>query len=290
MTEQQKAEQDDTRVEDSQYAERSGTASSNEASCPTLDERLAMMQAHVDAVLNAPPRPRVKSPTRLSYWFPLIEAAGLPVPATRFVRLSDEDVRDLYSLFDGETPACFERVVRDVREAAEGFGVPFFLRTDFTSGKHEWSDTCYVADMARVGHHVAALAEFSVIADMFGGMPFDVFVVRELLKTSPAFHAFRGMPITREFRFFVRNGTIEHWQPYWPPAAFDGHEPAEPYWRSRLEQMSEMSGPTFETLTDLTKQASAAVPGFWSVDWLHTIDRGWVLTDMAEGDKSFRWE
>jgi hypothetical protein len=40
----------------------------------------------------------------------------------------------------------------------------------------------------------------------------------------------------------------------------------------------------------MTQQVSGAVPGFWSVDWLHTVDRDWVLTDMADGDKSYRWQ
>lgn len=40
----------------------------------------------------------------------------------------------------------------------------------------------------------------------------------------------------------------------------------------------------------LAKDVSRAVPGFWSVDCLLTSDRGWVVTDMAEGEKSYRYE
>ncbi len=29
--------------------------------------------------------------------------------------------------------------------------------------------------------------------------------------------------------------------------------------------------------------------GDWSIDWLWTTDRGWVLTDMAVAEQSFHW-
>lgn len=278
-----KNEDDQSRVDTMGDSKDNPTAASNEAI-------RAAMQAHVDSALSAPPPVRVESLTRLSYWFPLIAAAGLPVPATRFVWLTPVDAGELISLFDGETPKCFDRLVEDIRAAGAEFGTPFFLRTDFTSGKHSWVDTCFVTDPRRIGHHVAGLVEFSEIADMFGGMPADVFVVREFLPTTPAFVAFHGMPITREFRFFVRDGVIEHWQPYWPSGAFEYSEPSDPDWREKLANMSALPDSEYQELARLTQQASAAVPGFWSVDWLHVVGRGWVLTDMAEGEKSYRWE
>lgn len=258
------------------------------------DRIRAAMEAHAASAKNAPPRLRVDSPTRLSYWFPRVQAAGLPVPRTHLVVLSDEEMRDFDRLFDGETPACWNRLLADIRYAATapglGVGVPFFLRTDFTSAKHDWQHSCFVADLDRLGHHVYALAEFSAMADMVGGMPPDTFVVRELLKTAPAFTAFHGrMPITREFRYFVRDSVIEHSQPYWPPAAIEDHGPDVSDWRERLTRISTLENDEHGELATLTQLANVAVPGFWSVDWLET-ERGWVLTDMAEGDTSFRWE
>ena len=236
---------------------------------------------------------RTDDSTRLSYWFPLVQAAGLPVPRTRIVSLSDEEFRDFSAVFDGKTPECWERLMRDIRAAAEGpdgVGVPFFLRTDFTSNKHNWEKSCHVSDLERIGHYVYDLAEFSEMADMFGGMPPDTFVVRELLPTNAVFTAFWGkMPIAREFRFFVRDGYVEHWQPYWPPESIEGHDPSVAGWRDVLDEMSQLSNDAFQRLVEMTLRVSAAVPGFWSVDWLQTTDRGWVLTDMAEGEKSYRW-
>lgn len=233
--------------------------------------------------------------TRLSYWFPLIEAAGLPVPKTRIIHLENDD---LVRAFDGEEPTCLPGLIAQIRDAAaEVGGAPFFLRTDFTSGKHDWEQTCFVDDVEKVGSHVIELAEYSHLVDLMG-LPTDTWVVREMLNTRPLFTAFHGsMPITREFRFFVRDGAIDHVQAYWPAAAFkdqriathDGTPWCGMPWRQRLAAASKISGRERAELSRMTKAANAAVPGFWSVDWLETVDRGFVLIDMAEGEKSYRW-
>lgn len=235
--------------------------------------------------------------TRLSYWFPLVESAGLPVPETRIVKISDQDMRLLFTFcLDGEgDPTPWHSLTHAIEMAALSLPKPppVFLRTDFLSGKHSWVETCYVADLSLIPTHVSRLIEKSETFD-FVGCPWDVWVVREFLNTRPQFHAFQGMPITREFRYFVRDGVIEHRQPYWPEYAIEGNfyrgavEPED--WRSTLSEMNRISANEDTELSRLTLETSAAVPGFWSVDWLQTADRGWVLTDMAEGDKSFRWE
>ncbi len=235
-------------------------------------------------------------PTRLSYWFPLIEAAGLPVPRTRIVRVSPEDMALLYPFcLDGEgDPAVWRRLIAAIEAAARELpGPPWFLRTDYTSGKHSWKDTCYIPDLDDLPSHVSKLVEYSELCDMMG-RPWDVWVVREFLKTRPCFHAFDGqMPITREFRYFVRDGVIESFQPYWPAFAIEGHfydRPEPEGWRETLARMSHLHPADMDKLDDMTLAASAAVPGFWSVDWLETEDRGFVLCDMAEGEKSFRYD
>src|SRR4029078_3365968 len=95
----------------------------------------AAMRRHVESAADYKPS-RIESPTRLSYWFPRIQAARLPAPETRLVELSLEELGQLPMLFDGEEPPCLTRVVGDIaRAAVEVGGAPFFLRTDFTSGK-----------------------------------------------------------------------------------------------------------------------------------------------------------
>ena len=83
--------------------------------------------------------------------------------------------------------------------------------------------------------------------------------------------------------------TICHTQPYWPSRALEDALPSRNDWRYALSNAANMSRADRDVLERLTKTVADVVPGYWSVDWLWTTDRGWVLTDMAVGDRSFRW-
>lgn len=237
--------------------------------------------------------------TRLSYWFPLIQAAGLPVPATRIIKATDDEVAVMEGWLDGDYSVAPGNLLLKIAEAADEVdmeGDGFFLRTDHTSAKHSWSKSCRVKPVPGGGHrgldkHLYEIVEFSYMA--IPSLPIDTWVVREMLKTEPLFNAFWGnMPITKEFRFFVRDSNIEHWQPYWPLDAFQDARVSVPQNAvpALVKLLSRLSPHSYEQLSKLAKKANEAVPGYWSIDFLQTTDRGWVLTDMAEGDKSYRYE
>lgn len=228
--------------------------------------------------------------TRLSYWFPLIRDAGLPVPKTVIIpALTEKEEGALYDLIGDGTPwPAFEDLCDTIADAGDLVGWPCFLRTDYTSAKHSWREACFLPDRANVGRHVHNIAEFSAMADLMG-LPMDRWVVRELLKTEPSFVAFDGMPITREFRVFVKDGAVEHFQPYWPPDAIEGHTSTAD-WRVRLDALNAIPEDEKTAVVALALSANKAVPGFWSVDCLWVPTRGWFITDMAEGEKSYRWQ
>jgi len=74
---------------------------------PTPDEMTAMMTAHAEAALRDAEEhrndPLPVDPTCLSYWFPKIHAAGLPVPRTKIVTMDVGDTRrDMFEVFDGK--------------------------------------------------------------------------------------------------------------------------------------------------------------------------------------------
>jgi hypothetical protein len=206
---------------------------------------------------------------------------------------------DLFSLLDGNTPDGWPEFIHSLFDAARPIAspvdlnasTPFFLRTGHTSGKHQWSRTCYVADYLALEHHVAALVEESAMG--FPSLPVGTWAVREMVPTSPICYCegYGGMPVVREFRFFIRGSRIEHSQPYWPPDAVEQGQPDRSDWAERLEAGRRLSLDDLQTLTALTQAAAAAVGGgYWSVDFLQDEDGGWWLTDMAEGEKSFRYE
>lgn len=223
----------------------------------------------------------------LAFWFPRIDAAELPVPETRIVRSPD-----LVGLLDGTTPEGYARFVVDLTEAAQEIGYPCFLRTGHGSGKHSWDRTCYVRHYNDLVPHVAALVEWSALVDLMG-LPTNVWAVRKLIPTAPLFYCngYGGFPVVREFRFFVRDGEVEHWQPYWPADAVLQGRPSVPDWRTRLARGSELIVSEREHLEAIAVQAAGAVGGgYWSVDLLEDVSGAWWLTDMAEGDRSFRWD
>ncbi len=226
--------------------------------------------------------------TALSYWFPLIEAAGIPVPKTTIVPLSKEAQSSMFNWFDGKDGTGEEKPFFEaLTTAADEIGYPCFLRTDHTSGKHSWDETCFVKSAADIKQHVYNLAEFSEIAD-FMGIPWSVWVVREFLPTIPLGTCpdYSNMPICKEFRFFVDDGVVRCVHPYWPRRALEQGGAV----LDDLEYDAACAIPGDATsLFELAARAGRAVGGSWSIDILET-KRGWFVTDMAEAHKSFHWE
>ncbi len=223
--------------------------------------------------------------TALSYWFPIIEAAGLPVPKTIILKMPEEAQKEIWAMFDGIAPdGVANPFFAEIDEAAKQFGYPCFLRTDMTSGKHFWEDTCLLMSIDDIPNHVFRIAEFSEMADVFG-LDWTTWVVRELLPTMPlgVCSKYGNMPICREFRYFVEDGEVKCHHPYWPLWTLEQGKPNQEIdYESfcRVENEAELAG--------IASRAGKAVGGSWSVDLLET-KRGWYLTDMAEASKSYHW-
>lgn len=223
----------------------------------------------------------------LAYWFPLVEAAGLPVPETLIV---DGPKGDLVGLLDGVRPEGYGEFMARVETAVAQVGLPCFLRTGHTSGKHNWLSCCWMQEDSSLSRHVAALVEESCMG--IPGLPTDTWVVRELLPTAPIFHcgSFGGLPVTREFRLFVRDGEVEHTQPYWPAASVAEAHPSVRNWEELLDREAKMTDMERQLLTAMAERAGDALGGYWSVDFMEDKDGMWWLIDCAEGDRSFRYD
>lgn len=235
--------------------------------------------------------------TCLSYWFPKIRQAGLPVPRTNILRVCDQEARDLAgAVIDGEPLGSNGRAFVSKLELAAGeIGYPVFLRTGQTSAKHSWDRTCYVASREALAQHVFELIEFSECADLMG-LDLRVWVVRELLPTRPVMVAYRGMPVCREFRLFVDGPEIQCCHPYWPLTALRDGRPrtldGQPLDDEAVEDLGhglwELDDEGCRIVWDLASRAGQACGGRWSVDVLET-DRGWHVTDMAAAELSWHW-
>jgi hypothetical protein len=237
----------------------------------------------------------------LSYWFPRLQAADVPVPRTEIVKTNCE----LIELLDGKTPYGYKEFLGELTAACHRIGpAPWFLRTGQTSAKHQWRRTAFLAELNGLPSHVAELVEFSECCD-FLGLPHNVWVVREMLPVEHivTLEGYHGFPLVAEARVFVKDGQWVCSHPYWPSGAIeDGircdHAAPQATLRDpekcmncavdakRYYEIADISR-DFEVI-DLAKKVTLAFAddGAWSVDILSTKN-GYYVTDMAVASNSY---
>lgn len=204
------------------------------------------------------------------------------MPRTILVNMTPDVFRDVFRVFDGDAMTEVSRPFFDVlRAAADNFGYPCFLRTGQTSGKHNWENTCFLPNAEALEQHVVNIIEFSECAQLVG-LACDVWAVREMLPTEPVGLApgYGNMPLCREFRFFVADGEVRCWHPYWPIGSLE-QSGADIALHDKLSSTDDYVG-----AFTLAHKSARAIAGAWSVDVLKT-SRGWYVTDMAEAAKSY---
>lgn len=226
----------------------------------------------------------------LFYWFPLIKDLGIPMPETVMVPFPTKDtLGEFQKLFDGPCePKGWLEYVKLVGDACDRIGYPVFLRTDETSHKHGWKDTCYLTGSDDIPDHLYELLEFTEMAGWLGGLSIHGYAVRRFLELDVKFTAFHGdMPVATEFRFFVRDGKLQCWHPYWFPACMV--RPSVEGWYGILIEMEKLSNEDLAVLTEWAEKIGGAVGGYWSIDFCKLKDGSWAMTDMANGDNSFHF-
>jgi hypothetical protein len=231
-------------------------------------------------------------PTSMLYWWPKVEGLkGIRKPKTIFVLTDTMKCRE----FLDRKGWPLDQV--ELSATCDQIGYPVFMRTDHFSGKHSWSDTCFVESREHLLGNLFRLLDESAMADL----PVDAIAIREYIPMLTLFYAFHGqMPVNPEIRFFARDGRIECWHWYWIPDAikksgapvFDavGRELNEDEWFEVLsafvhEDLHENNRPT-----EAAKTVAAQFEGYWSIDFCLSESGEWVLIDMAEGEKSWHPE
>jgi len=217
------------------------------------------------------------------YWYPMIEGL-VPTPRTIFVPLPAE----VEPWMDAGIPQAF---IEKLKEAAIPLGYPLFMRTDQLAAKHSWYETCYVARPELMGGNCYRLIEENLMVDFLGSMNPKAMALRKFLILDVAFRGFNGMPIAREFRVFVKDGSIYCIHPYWPPDSikFFHGTPEPDDWREQLSDLSELDDSVAADVRAIALTFSWFVPGYWSVDVCKTKADGWYMTDAAVGERSFHW-
>lgn len=227
----------------------------------------------------------------LSYWWPILESAGIPVPRTKIVGATDGAVRALSATLCGEPSNDDDlRELRDfivtLTAAAYSMGIPCFLRTGHTSGKHDWQNTCCVSDIARLKTHVHRLAEFSEMSD-FVGLPICVWAVRKMLPTQPiaVLPKYGNMPLVPEIRCFIKSGKVMCAHPYWPPDSIKQGGCSDKSVIRLAQDIVKQNG--WQPVANAVAKAFSNLTAF-SVDLL-PVQSDWYVTDMATAKSSWHW-
>lgn len=222
------------------------------------------------------------------YWWDRIKDLDIPKPKTIMIDCKWTN-DDFFSSFDGEPSERAKAVAEEVKAAALKIGYPVFLRTDLSSEKHSWRNTCYVSKPDEMQDHIGYIMDSSLSKDLFT----SGFAVREFLKLESTFSAFAGMPIAKERRFFVKDDEVLCHHAYWPPASI--YNPSIKTWKIKLNALQNQSLAEIEILSRQAVKIGKCLGGFWSVDFCFGSARDkpdektWFVIDLALGDQSYHW-
>jgi len=227
--------------------------------------------------------------TSMLYWYPKIKLLRIPQPMTMMV-MTKCDITELLGDCDGLSEQGVRKHIDipAVEMTCENIGYPVFMRSDFTSHKHNWEKSCFVTKKEDLVMHLQDIISFSASADIFGGIPFTAVVIRKYIKMATLFTAFQGkMPVNPEYRLFIRDGKVlcHHW--YWVPDAIQ--DASVKGWRHKLlnsVKKIDKDG-DIARLYRYAKMVAEVLKGSWSIDFCLGADGVWYLIDAAESLRSW---
>ena len=228
--------------------------------------------------------------TSMLYWYPTVEKLKIPAPQT-FIIEADCDITEILQKTGGDclSERSIEKHIdmKQVYEKAKILGYPLFLRSDMTSNKHAWKNTCYVTKESDIIPHLQTLMCYSQLADIINGIPFRAVVLRKYIPMWTLFRAFSMMmPVNPEWRLFAKDGKIicEHW--YWIKEAIRHAERDE--FPAILDHWERVTATSLPKLRKHARAVSKALPNQeWSIDFCKTDKGDWLLIDMAVAEKSW---
>ena len=213
----------------------------------------------------------------LLYWSPKVKNLA-PVPETVWVEIEDRVVEWL----DKGIPEDF---INKLKERAKEIGYPLFMRTDQFSGKHSYKNTCYVKSEDNLRRNLFRLIEENECASVVG-LPVNAIVLRKFIELDWRFHAFSGLPIAVEVRYFIRDNDVQCWHFYWPEDAIRFVE-EDVDWRSELHNMVVEAELDVDIHMKYAKRVAREIDGYWSIDFARAKSGEWYLIDMAIGEESY---
>lgn len=223
-------------------------------------------------------------PNSMLIWYPKTKNLDIPQPRTEIVEVP---FRVLVDMMDSlKLPKKYKL---DITMKANDIGFPLFVRTDLSSGKHQWKDTCYVATEKDLMQHIYNVVEFNLLCDIFG-LHCQAIVLREFIELKWKFKAFMGeMPVSQEVRVFVRDGFIECWHNYWFEDAIEqgGTDNLPEHWKDLLKETYFGVDDSINELSMKAGMIAGKLKGYWSLDFAKGKDGKWWFIDAALGERSW---
>jgi len=128
------------------------------------------------------------------------------------------------------------------------------------SQKHYWKEACFIPDASDRQQAEKVIRKFIELQDVdFNvGLVFREFIELEQL----ANHSQSGMPLTKEFRVFVKNGEVISVFKYWDEGDYENIEPE------------------IEPFEDIIKQVKSR---FFTMDIAKKKDGDWIIVELGDG-------
>ena len=231
-------------------------------------------------------RLRLGEQSSMDIWWPKIKDLGIPVPRT--VDLPMPSWSDQIESVDGGPQLDdFDKKAQTAAMQIEKY--PMFMRGDGTSCKQDWGTTCYVESPDRIPGNILHLIEGTEIRSMAGELKNKTLYFREFIELEKAgFTAFwHKMPVTKEFRCFIRNGEQQCIHPYWPEDAMEN--PSVPNWKDLLKKNNILKAADAAIIVEHLRKVADIFSDYWTVDFAKGADGIWYLLDMARGEVSYHW-
>lgn len=234
---------------------------------------------------------KVKSKTQvnknsMTYWLPIAEQFEMEIPMPMNI-IVDKIDKELFEFIMYNKPLSKTTLARIKVAITTLGGYPVFMRSDYGSAKHDYENTCYVPNEKSLLQHIHNLLEWHHLVNV----SYNALVFRQFIELESTFTAFKGLPVNKERRYFIRNGNLQCHHKYWPEDAIWIHSVANiPDWKKRLARLNEEDEDEIRLLTGYAELLGSKLKGYWSVDFAKARNGQFYFIDAALGDVSWHDE
>ncbi|MFK7906585.1 MAG: ATP-grasp domain-containing protein, partial [Chitinophagales bacterium] len=172
-----------------------------------------------------------------------------------------------YAVIEAFTPkTTFKKLegefdIADFNAELETFGSsPIVIKDYVKSQKHYWTEACFIPDASDTNQVEKVVKRFLELQgdDLNEGLVFREFVGLEQLTT----HSKSGMPLTKEFRLFIKDGEIIAQFNYWDEGDYENIQP---------------------DLTRFKELIPKIQSRFFTMDIAKKVDGDWIIVELGDG-------